>query len=266
MKCPKCNQEILENSQNCLNCGTNLLILKKTIAISNKLYNKALYLANKKELYFAIDILEKSLFFNKKNINARNLLGLLYYKIGHFAIAIEHFIISSNYDNSSKNLANKYINYIKQNMHQFEKLNDAVILYNQALKYLKQKDDDLALIRIKNALKIFPTFIDALNLLAICYIIQNNNKKAIEVLNMALSIDITNKKSLYYLSILTKNDYENDGLKLEKEYIFNGKVSLFDEIDKKTKNENIKYSSIFTILGFFLGILFMFVINLFKFK
>ena len=50
--------------------------------ISNRFYNIALDRALARDLYGATILLKKALSFNSKNINARNLLGLIFYEEG----------------------------------------------------------------------------------------------------------------------------------------------------------------------------------------
>ena len=48
--------------------------------ISNRFYNLAIDRAMERDLYGATLLLKKSLSFNAKNTNARNLLGLIFYE------------------------------------------------------------------------------------------------------------------------------------------------------------------------------------------
>ena len=79
MKCNICGAELLKGDI-CPECGQNISFYKKCAARSNSYYNAALEKAKARNLSRAISLLKTSLFLDKKNINARNLLGLCYYE------------------------------------------------------------------------------------------------------------------------------------------------------------------------------------------
>lgn len=246
MNCPICNFEVLSDEKICPNCNRNISVQLNCIKSSTKLYNNAILLANKREYSNAINSLKKSILYNKENVLARNLLGLIYYKIGYLADAMKQWIISTNLDENKENRAFEYLEIIRKNMRKFETQNDAIHLYNQAIKYLKRKNDDIAIIRLKNALKILPDFIEAMNLLAFCYIVQGKNKKALDMANNVLKVDNNNKKALYYI----KEIYAKDCLKknlLDETYNFYGKVETIQD-----KNDNENKSNFRVFYNFFL--------------
>jgi tetratricopeptide (TPR) repeat protein len=75
-------------------------------------------------------------------------------------------------------------------------------MFNQALGHIKQKSDDLAIIQLKKAVEINPRFVDALNLLTLCYLIQNDRDRANSAAERVLSIDLQNPVALNYYKIL----------------------------------------------------------------
>lgn len=253
MECPNCNFTIDDNSKKCINCEYNVQLFKKCINISYKFYNKGLYFVKNKYFFDAIASLEKALYFNKKNIEARNLLGLLHYKVGHLADAVKHWIISSNFDKKEDNIAFEYIDIFRKNIRKFEKYNDSVRLYNQAIKYLKKRDDDMAIIRLKKALSINPDFIAAMNLLTFCYILQGKIKKTLDLTKDVLKLDINNKIALTYLNEVNKNAKNNNKI-LEEEYEFNGKIEI---IENKKNSNGFNFIFIF-FLGFIFSALLMY--------
>ena len=64
---------------------------------SNYWYNDGLKKAQIRDLSGAIVSLKRSLQFNRENITARNLLGLVYYGRGEVAEALVEWIISKNF-------------------------------------------------------------------------------------------------------------------------------------------------------------------------
>ena len=77
MECYNCGAK-LGKGDICQNCGANVKIYKKIIMASNAYYNDALEKAAVRDLSGAIESLRTSLRFYKMNIDARNLLGLVY--------------------------------------------------------------------------------------------------------------------------------------------------------------------------------------------
>lgn len=208
MECPNCNFE-LNSEKICPNCGIDVISIKKILNISNRLYNKALECAAINDLTGAEESLTKSILFNKRNINARNLLGLIYLETGRTADAIKQWIISTNFQKDD-NLASEYMQHFQNNMKEYDSFNDSIKMYNQALKYVKQKSDDMAVIQLKKAVDLNPKFIEAMNLLVLCYISQGESKKASDVIKKILALDVNNRKALYYFQELFPNEKRPD--------------------------------------------------------
>ena len=200
MKCPNCNNNI-ESGNACGSCGIDIVLFKNTIKISDLLYNKGLALAQANDLYSAKDALNKSIQFNKNNYYARNLLGLVYYETGCVADALKHWIISSSLV-SENNPATRYIVDLQNLGKRLDLFSDAIKMYNQALTHIRQKSDDLAIIQLKKAIEINPKFIDAMNLLSFCYLIQNQKSYASELVNKVLAIDVNNPIALNYYKVI----------------------------------------------------------------
>ena len=87
MICYKCGQEV-GNAKRCPNCGADLSVFLKVRHISNAYYNLGLEQAGVRNLSGAIVSLKNSLKFNKYNIDARNLLGLIYCETGEVVDAL----------------------------------------------------------------------------------------------------------------------------------------------------------------------------------
>lgn len=196
MNCPNCNSFIKQGSI-CPKCGVDAFLSRKTVQLSNSLYNRGLAEANMRDLSSAIESLSKSVSYNKKNTNARNLLGLVYFECGRAADALKQWIISIAFD-SEENIAQKYIDDIQANTKILEKLGESINCYNQGLMYVNQKSEDMAVIQLKRAIDLNPNFIDALNLLALCYLILKDNTRAATCIEKVLSMDVNNKNAVNY--------------------------------------------------------------------
>jgi len=169
----------------------------KVIAISNSLYNKGLDYANSGQLTDAISVLKKSLRFNKKNIMARNLLGLLYMETGMVGEGYREFAISDQIQ-PLDNKAKEYMQKINKKTRELEKAKDSVVCYNKGLDFLIHGNDDMALIQLKRSVDLNPKFINATNLLALCHIYRKQEAKAQAVVKKVLGMDINNPTALRY--------------------------------------------------------------------
>lgn len=196
IKCPNCG-EILDNGKICGKCGADAILLEKAVKLSNKLYNDGLRMAKCKDMSGAMSCLSKSILINKRNINARNLLGLLYFETGRIGDALKQWVISTNIKEDA-NAAREYIEDYRKNEKEYKKLNEALKMYNQAVKFMQQKSDDMAVIQLRKAVDINSKFVDALNMLALCYILQNKDSKADEIIKNVLNIDVKNAAALRY--------------------------------------------------------------------
>lgn len=196
MKCPNC-KETYSTGTVCPYCGVDAVLFSRTRTVSMRLYNKGLRLAQERNLSGAAEALEESITFNKKNYFSRNLLGLVYYQMGRIADALMQWIISSSMVKEG-NPAKRYIDLVHNSPKELDAWDDAVKMYNQARVYLQQNSDDLAIIQLKKALEYNPHFIDAINLLAFCCIIQKDTAKAVQYIEKVLKIDVGNPHALYY--------------------------------------------------------------------
>ncbi|MFI3230794.1 MAG: hypothetical protein R3Y29_04495 [bacterium] len=250
MQCPNCNFNSI-NKICCDNCGENPYLLTKSINNSIKLYNNALVKTNLREYSEAIILCKKSIYFDKSNTEARNLLGLLYYKIGRVAEALKQWILSTNFDEDDQsNTAFNYIAIFQEKLRDHEVLNDSVIIYNEAINYLKTRNDDLAVIRLKKALDINPMFIDAINLLSFCYILQKKYKNASLLLEVALNIDPSNQVAKQYVLEIENNTNKKGNIEkpLIDGYSSNGNLSVLDDDVLKNKDKS-STNSFFAFIG-----------------
>ena len=200
MKCPNCGFNFFEG-YHCPDCGVDVYVFRKARGASIRLYNEAIRLAGEKDLSGAAANLEQSLLFDKNNVQARNLLGLICCETGHIGDALKHWIISTSIQPEG-NAAAGYIDYLQKNAREMEKCNDAIRMYNQAIHYLKQGSDDLAVIQLKKSIDNNPDFLDAYNLMTLCCIEDKNAKRAQHFNEIVLKRDIRNPLALHYARLL----------------------------------------------------------------
>lgn len=215
MICYKCNHET-GDMEECPICGTDLRVFGKIKRLSNMYYNEGLQKAEVHDLSGAIISLKKSLKFNKYNIQARNLLGLVYYQMGEMVDALSEWVISKSYQQED-NLAGRYLDDLRENRAQLEAINQTIKKYNQALLYCKQDSRDLAIIQLKKVLSLNPKLVRGHQLLALLYMQENRLEQAKKTLREAGKIDANNTITLRYLKEVNIRLKEKGSKKKKKE-------------------------------------------------
>ena len=196
MVCYKCGCRSSEHDF-CTACGADVALYKKILSASNRLYNDGLEKASVRDLSGAIISLRQSLKYNKNNIDARNLLGLVYFEMGEAVAALKEWVISDNI-RPKKNIAADYIEMIQANQARLSSLNETIKKYNQALMYCHQDSADLAVIQLKKVLSNSPKYVRAHQLLALLYINSEEWEKAQRELIKCSHVDTNNTTTLRY--------------------------------------------------------------------
>ena len=196
MVCYNCGCNLSEHDF-CTSCGADVSQYKKVMYISNRFYNDGLESAKVRDLSGAVTSLRQCLKFNKNNIEARNLLGLVYFETGEVVAALSEWVISQNI-RPKKNIANDYIEMIQSNPARLDTINQTIKKYNQALKYCDMDSFDLAIIQLKKVLSLNEKFIRARQLLALLYMDSEQWEKAQRELRKCADIDRNNTLTLRY--------------------------------------------------------------------
>ena len=183
MFCYNCGCHLSEHDF-CTSCGADVSLYKKIMCMSNRFYNDGLEKAGVRDLTGAINSLRQSLKFNKNNIEARNLLGLVYFETGEVVAALSEWVISKN---------------MQSNATRLDAINQTIKKYNQALVYCNQDSKDLAIIQLKKVLSLNPKFIRAHQLLALLYMDSEQWDRAERELHKCMDIDRNNTLTLRYL-------------------------------------------------------------------
>lgn len=197
MICYQCGADAGRKDR-CPNCQADLSIFQKAVRISNSYYNDGLKQAEVRNLSGAIVSLKKSLKFYKYNIDARNLLGLIYYEMGEVVPALSEWVISKNYKQKD-NRAEVYLDEIQKNRNTLESVNQTIKKYNQALTYCENGSLDLAIIQLRKVLNLNPRLVKAQQLLALLYMEDGKYEQAKKTLRAAGKIDTDNTTTLRYL-------------------------------------------------------------------
>ena len=200
MDCPRCGGGFGTKGISdpiCEYCGINMPLFAKARDMSNMHYNRGLELANGRNLSAAIEELTSALKINKKNIRARNLLGLCFYATGRIGEALREWVISANYG-ADDNVGKEYLLHFQDDIPLLERFGDALYNYNEALQFMQQYSEDLAEIRLKRAVEINPNFVDALNMLALLHIRNGERHRAGILVERVLAIDVGNSFARRY--------------------------------------------------------------------
>ncbi len=200
MKCYWCGGS-LDSHDKCPRCGQEVALYKKILRISNSCYNRGLEFAKVRNLSSAIFWLQRSLKWNKNNILARNLLGLIYYEIGDAADALEEWTISASLQ-SEDNVALHYLGLIAARQARVDNITKVIHKYNLALAYVHEDSEDLGILQAKQIINRNAHHVKAHLLLALLYMRKQSYAKAERVLRRVLRIDTGNVTALRYLSEL----------------------------------------------------------------
>lgn len=264
MNCPKCNASVNMQMNLCSQCRQPIQVYKKAVRISNSLYNEGLEKARIRDLSGAVETLSRSLTYYKGNVNARNLLGLVYYEMGEIVSALTQWILSKNLCGEN-NEADYYIESIQSNPHVLENWGVTIKKYNSALQSAKQGNEDLAIIQLKKVVSDAPNFVKAQQLIALMYIIVGEEKRALQHLSRAKKTDVGNTLTGRYIKLLggpdktAETDSEKKVSPAAERKVFKGEsnvaVSPIGSYEKqKTRTFPFVNLIIGVIIGLFVGI------------
>ena len=260
MNCINCGAFLTDTDLDyCPHCGANVLIQKKVDYLSKLYYNQGLEKASIRELSGAISCLKQSLAYDKRNIRARNLLGLVYFETGEVVAALSEWVISKNIQ-KNRNLASEYIAKLQANQNKLDTINESIKKYNNALAMCREGHEDMAAIRLKKILSQNPKLIKGYHLLALIQMKNQEWNKARRTLKKAARIDKTNTTTLRFLrevdeqtGVTTKIEKKRKGL-FGNEKAENDNISGEIVVRPSSYKERSRVSLFFTmVLGFAAG-------------
>lgn len=260
MNCINCGAFLTDTDLDyCPHCGTNVLIQKKVDYLSKLYYNQGLEKASIRDLSGAISCLKQSLAYDKRNIRARNLLGLVYFETGEVVAALSEWVISKNIQ-KNRNLASEYIAKLQANQNKLDTINESIKKYNNALAMCREGHEDMAAIRLKKILSQNPKLIKGYHLLALIQMKNQEWNKARRTLKKAARIDKTNTTTLRFLrevdeqtGVTTKIEKKRKGL-FGNEKAENDNISGEIVVRPSSYKERSRVSLFFTmVLGFAAG-------------
>ena len=223
MNCMNCGAFLADKDLDyCPHCGCNVLIQKKVDYLSKFYYNQGLEKASIRDLSEAINCLKQSLTYDKRNIQARNLLGLVYFETGEVVAALSEWVISKNLK-PTKNLANEYINRLQANSNKLDAINETIRKYNNALALCREGHEDMAAIQLRKILTQNSKLIKGYHLLALIQMKDHEWSKARRTLRKAARIDKTNTTTLRFLREVDEQTGVTTRLEKQKKGLFQGK-------------------------------------------
>lgn len=87
-----------------------------------------------------------------------------------------------------------------------DNIRNSITLYNKALDNIKMDSEDIAIIELKKAISMNPTFHEAMNLLGVCYGYIKDYSKASEMFEKVIEAENNSIKALKYLGQINSND------------------------------------------------------------
>lgn len=216
MKCYNCGATLTQHDF-CTACKSDVKQYKRILEAANRKYNEGLEKAQVRDLSGAVVSLKQCLKLNKEHVDARNLLGLVYFEMGEVVAALAEWIISKNLQ-PEKNLAEDYIQRLQNNQSKLDTYNQAIHKYNKALDLCLQDSDDLAIIQLKKIVALNAKFVKAQLLLALIYMSKEEWDKAYPLLKKVTQVDRGNTQAQNYLREIAqhKNDQKKNRSKKDK--------------------------------------------------
>ena len=220
MNCMNCGAFLTDMDLDyCPNCGYNVLIQKKVDYLSKIFYNQGLEKASIRDLSGAIACLKQSLMYDKRNIRARNLLGLVYFETGEVVSALSEWVISKNLQ-PTRNLASEYINKLQANPNKLAAINETIKKYNHALMLCREGHEDMAAIQLRKILTQNSKLIKGYHLLALIQMKNGEWNKARRILKKAARIDKTTTTTLRFLREVDEQTGVTTRLEKKKKGLF----------------------------------------------
>lgn len=227
---------------------------RKIRLISNSFYNAGLERAKRRDLTGAVEYLKKCLNLNKYHIDARNLLGLIYYEMGEVSEALVQWVISMNFKEQD-NRADYYLDQIQRKQDRLDQASATIQKYNQALLQAQTGSDDLATLQLIRVVEANPRFVKAHLLLALLHISHEDYTKAGKSLYKVLKIDKNNPKANWYMEIVKEHTGKADIERRKLKNAFSHRQMQDDDvIMPPTYKENTGLQSVLNIgAGLLLG-------------
>lgn len=152
-----------------------------------------------------------------------------------------------------------------------DNIKNSIILYNKALESLRTNSEDMAIIELKKAVAMNPTFYEAMNLLGLCYSLINEKTKAAQMFQKVINAETNGIRANKYMKDIDegenpasmpakakkRNTYGKAGAKPAPVEASPFYVMLGEKLKKELRKEWVKY-----LAGFAAGAILVFLICL----
>ncbi len=154
-----------------------------------------------------------------------------------------------------------------------DSVKNSIILYNKALESIRVDSEDIAIIELKKAVALNPTFYQAMNLLGLCYYYTDNPDKARDIFNVVIKAEnnsIQAQKFLSQLGASSENPYKSSSVKKKPQPAKNkedkpndikNEGTFLKRIQMSGKPQFILYSCSLIIIGVVISLLIGLLIN-----
>lgn len=184
--------------------------MKSITEISSHYYNKGLVSFNSKNITEAVSNLNKSIELFSKDIDSLNLLGLIYYVKADFNKALRCWKDSLAVS-SENNVAINYLNYIES-----ESFNRIIHIFNNGIEAYDTEDYYRCISVIKEVVEEAPDIIESYEILASCFVILGEYKKAKKWVNQIKRLDLTNEKAIYLEAVINESIEDQNNMESKR--------------------------------------------------
>ena len=236
MLCYNCGFEA--EADVCPNCGAPLATYRHISALSAAYYNDGLDRARSRDLDGAERALKMCLRLDKNNIDARNLLGLIFYETGEAVHAITQWVVSKNLRQEG-NYVDHYLDELRSSPDHLDTMNKAIKKYNFALRCARRGSLDMAMIQLKKALQLNPRLLKARELLSLLYIRREDYARARHELTQCSKIDAASDKTIRYQKEIDRIARMKASAREEEKPKKKGILAAADTVEYRNGNDTV---------------------------
>lgn len=149
-------------------------------------------------------------------------------------------------------------------------IKNSIALYNKALDSLKGGSEDIAIIELKKAISLNTHFLEAMNLLGLCYLHLNENDLATDMFQRVAKAEANGVNAIKYMESISRGSLPPETVKTEKGKSKSRKrttrTSRTSKIEEKKKTDtvrvkkHVKANIISYAICFAAGVIIMFLI------
>ncbi len=165
---------------------------------ANSYYNRGLVRARERDLSGAAPLLKRALELDKTHMEARNLLGLVFYESGEVGDALVQWVISMGLQ-PENNPAIRYLDDIRRKSGRIRTYARQIQRYNAALELAKHGVHDTAIHQLSGVLSQHPNYVRAGLLLSLLLMEAEDWTRAEHYLKQVQQTDVGNPQAARYL-------------------------------------------------------------------